>query len=157
MELSSRAGAFLGPTDAMPSFSSSSQTPKAMGSSGPINAHSTRCSAAQWAIRWMSVSGQRIQALDRPAIPGDSLAMAANKSSPGVWLNATATACSRPPPPTSKTRILPLVFDLPWFGLHAARLCETPAPGVVVQAAGRFGLLTPLGIPAFWLPARALL
>ena len=100
-EPSIRAAAALGPKTAIPACRSVSATPATSGTSGPTTTRSTprvwhrsrRPSASSARTGWHS---------PRRAMPGFPGA-AWSAASRGLWASFQASACSRPPEPTTRT------------------------------------------------------
>src|SRR5437764_4898739 len=100
---SMRAAAAVGPNAAIPASESASTTPATSGASGPTT---TRSASSSLAARTMpstssaatSMQGTRSRAM--PAFPG----AASSSGRCGLRSNARTIACSRPPPPTTRTR-----------------------------------------------------
>src|SRR5207244_646455 len=84
-EPSIRAAAAVGPKARIPSSVRASTTPATSGASGPTTTRSTRSSLAARAI---------------PALPGAAI----SSGRCGLLSSARTIACSRPPPPTTRTR-----------------------------------------------------
>ena len=104
LEDSIRAASRAGPKARMPRSVRASTSPAARGASGPTTTRSMRrCSAASqmpsmsesWRLRFSPSSAV-------PALPG----AARMASQDGDWASFQASACSRPPPPTIRMRML---------------------------------------------------
>ncbi len=113
-EPSSRAHAALGPKAAIPAAPSASTSPSTSGASGPTTTRSTcssRAAATSASISPTPIGSSRASAA-MPALPG------AHSSSGdcGERASARTIACSRPPPPMTRT-----FFDT-WAAFVAAGL-----------------------------------
>src|SRR6266702_1490004 len=101
LEPSSTAAALLGPKARMPAASKISQRPATNWGSAPITAKSIRASTANWTRAGKSVAaiGTRSATWAIPALPGAQYSFVSS----GLFDSAQASACSRPPEPTSRT------------------------------------------------------
>src|SRR3990170_4927490 len=102
LSVSSRAAARVGPTAGIPAASSASAIPWPRGASGPIAARSAPWSFAQGTMRSTAFTSPRRISLEARRIPGFWFAIAARISAP-LRRRASTIACSRPPPPTTRT------------------------------------------------------
>src|ERR1700722_11722781 len=99
---SSAAPAASGPKHGMPARASSSASPATSGASGPTTTSSTCSATAAAASPSMSSAGRgstRASAA-MPALPGAH----SSSGACGERASACRIACSRPPPPTTRTR-----------------------------------------------------
>src|SRR2546421_5666544 len=99
-----RAAASDGPNARMRAAASSSTTPFASGASGPTTTRSARSSTAAPTMPSTSsaaTSRQRTPSRAMPALPGAAI----SSGCCGLRMSARTSACSRPPPPTTKILI----------------------------------------------------
>ena len=119
------------PEGPRPSASSASTSPATSGASGPTTARPARCSAARRtrpSTSSAATSRQRASCA-MPALPGAQ----SISGTPRAPASARTIACSRPPPPTTRTRHLrPLVSDV--AGDHGAEQHERPRRGCCATA-----------------------
>ena len=101
-EPSIRAAAALGPKQAIPAARTASAAPATSGTSGPITTRSARTSPASAATAAGSptASGRCSATIAVPALPGAQTSAV----TAGSAASARHSACSRAPPPTTRTR-----------------------------------------------------
>src|SRR5271166_5748637 len=124
-ELSSRAAARVGPKIRKPAARNASTMPAASGPSGPTTVRPTASARAKSTSSVISVSATLLSSGSRavPALPG------ATKTLPtrGERAIRHASACSRPPPPTTRTFIVRPSLEVD--------LAEDVENGAVIDAA----------------------
>src|SRR3954469_22017748 len=98
---SNRAAAWLGPKHFSPAAAQASARPRVSGASGPTTTRSTRWAVANATRAGMSSApiGTHSAISAMPALPGAQNSL---PSSGDAW-SAQHSACSRPPPPTTRT------------------------------------------------------
>ena len=108
LEPSIRAAAALGPNTVTPAAARRSARPATNGISGPTMVRSIRSCRAKPTMSSIASDaiGTHVACLAMPGLPG----AAYKETTRGLRLMVHASACSRPPPPTSRTlmrRVLP--------------------------------------------------
>ncbi len=103
LEDSSWAACLVGPKILSPCSVNTSTMPSASGASGPTIVRSISCSTAQTAKapRFLGEISMFVAMLEVPAFPGAQY----SSLSCELFFTFQAIACSRPPPPTTKTFI----------------------------------------------------
>ena len=98
---STRAAAAVGPNAGIAASASASTRPATSGASGPTTTRSTACSRAAATSAGTSVTGMGNSVASRsmPGFPGAQRISGACGERP----SARTMACSRPPPPTTRT------------------------------------------------------
>ena len=102
-EPSSRAAAALGPNAAIPRAASSSTSPATSGASGPTTTRSQPSAAATSPAMSSTATSTSSASAAIPGLPGAHSSCGAR----GERASARTSACSRPPAPTTRTRIRP--------------------------------------------------
>src|SRR6516162_7362479 len=129
LEPSSAAAAGLGPKAAIPSPSSASTRPSTSGASGPTTTKSIRSRRQNPTSPAMSVAAIAIHSPSSamPALPGAQKSLSIS----GEAESAQARACSRPPDPTTSTRIaLPPVLGY-HMGMDDTAIAASPRSNLV--------------------------
>src|SRR6516225_2499852 len=129
LEPSSAAAAALGPKAAIPSPSSASTRPSTSGASGPTTTKSIRSRRQNPTSPAMSVAAIAIHSPSSamPALPGAQKSLSIS----GDAEIAHASACSRPPEPTTSTRIaLPPVLGY-HMGMDDTAIAAPPRSNLV--------------------------
>src|SRR5207302_8468721 len=117
---SSRAAAANGPSALIPVSSRRSARPAESGASGPITTKSTRCERANSTSRSKSIApmGTHSATSAMPGLPGAQT----SRETSGLAEIAQASACSRPPEPTTRMFKNAFPAGLPCNGLYHAHM-----------------------------------